>query len=87
MKFTGDTSPSPCCGIESLVNPNKLAALGLPSNLDVSYVDHLFWTMPEDCSNLYTVSEISAEFPNFKFDLNHLGTYNRTVEGQQLPCP
>lgn len=88
-RFTGDMANSNCCGIESLVNPDELAALGLDSDRDTSYVDYLFWSSVEDCANpplsLYGVDEISAQFPNFKFDLDHLAKYGLSADEQVCP--
>ena len=71
MRFYDDVSPSSCCGIESLVNPNNPQI----SNKDVSYAGYLYWSDTEDCNNppksLFKVDAISAEFTNLKFDLIH----------------
>lgn len=89
MRFTNDLSASPCCGIESLVNPNKLSTLGLPSNVDVSYADYQFWSTTPSCpnSNLYIINGISdGEFQNFKLDLDHVVKYN-LMSNAALKCP
>jgi hypothetical protein len=88
MRFTDDLSVSTCCGIESLVNPNKLSGLGINPDEDVSYADYLFWSTTAGCEdlNLYTVNDISTEFPNIKFDFDHLFLYNLTKDSQQI-CP
>lgn len=90
-RFTNNIAPSSCCGIESLVNPNKLFDLGEPRDVDVSYVDYKFWSTTPTCpsSNLYTVTGISGgadEFTNFKLDFNHIVLYNLLSESQ-LKCP
>jgi len=90
-RFTDSIAPSSCCGIESLVNPNKLSDLGLPRNVDVSYVDYIFWSTAPSCpsSNLYTITGISRgpdEFSNFKLEFNHIVLYNLLPESQ-LKCP
>ena len=77
MRFTNDfsdTSQKKCCGIESLVNPNKITP-----QKDTSYVDYIFWETASDCSNneLYTIKGISdADYPNFKLDLAHIVSFN-----------
>ena len=90
-RFTNQVTPSVCCGIESLVDPNKLAALGLDSDRDVSYSDYLFWSTAENCASppfsLYKVNSIDAEFPNLKFDLGHISKYKLTSDSQLCPPP
>ena len=89
MRFTEDeTSVSPCCGIESLVNRNTLVSLGLSPSPYKSYVDYLFWTTSEGC--VYTVEG----FSNNKFDLGHLSLYKllkvhseNPFEGITQECP
>ncbi|MFH0867748.1 MAG: hypothetical protein V1831_00380 [Candidatus Woesearchaeota archaeon] len=84
MRFTNDISPSSCCGIESLVNPNNPAI----SNQDTSYADYLYWSTTPDCDSftLYSINNINAEFPNFKLDPSHVTKYNLADEAQQI-CP
>lgn len=90
-RFVNSMAPSACCGIESLVNPNKLAALGLDRDRDVSYSDYLFWSTAENCASppfsLYKVNSIDTEFPNLKFDLGHLSKYKLTADSQLCPPP
>lgn len=85
MRFYNDISASSCCGIESLVDPNNPAI----SNQDTSYVDYLYWSTTPDCDNLnlYSVNEINTEFPNTKFDLNHLAKYKLSADEQLCPPP
>jgi hypothetical protein len=87
MRFYNDISASSCCGIESLVNPNNPSI----SNKDVSYVDYLYWSSVENCANppytLLRVDKIHTEFPNFKFDLNHLAKYKLSADEQICPPP
>ena len=87
MRFYDDVSPSSCCGIESLVNPNNPQI----SNKDVSYVDYLYWSDTENCNNppksLFKVDAINTEFTNLKFDLNHLAKYKLTADEQECPPP
>lgn len=87
MRFTKDISPSSCCGIESLVNPIVLADLTPPVlSVDVSYADYQFWSTTPDCENLFTVDDITDDYPDTKFDLGHLVLYNITQDTQQV-CP
>ena len=87
MRFYNDISASSCCGIESLVNPNNPSI----SNKSVSYVDYLYWSSVENCANppytLLRVDKIHTEFPNFKFDLNHLAKYKLSADEQICPPP
>ena len=87
MRFTNDISASPCCGIESLVNPNNPAITGK----DVSYVDYKYWSATPTCPNpnLYTVNDITGSFPlfpNFKLDFNHVVLYT-LLSDASLHCP
>jgi len=86
-RFVDDASASSCCGIESLVNPNNPAI----SNKDVSYADYRYWSDTANCANpvrsLFRVNEINAEFPNFKFDFDHLAKYKLTADEQICPPP
>ena len=84
-RFVDDVSASGCCGIESLVNPNKPGI----SNKDVSYADYRYWSDTPTCPNpnLYTINGISnGEFPNFKLDFDHVVKYN-LVSSASLKCP
>lgn len=87
MRFYDDVSPSSCCGIESLVNPNNPQI----SNKDVSYADYLYWSDTENCNNppksLFKVDAINTEFTSLKFDLNHLAKYKLTADEQECPPP
>ena len=82
MRFTEDISASSCCGIESIVNRDKLVSLGLPADIYLSYVDYLFWTTSAGC--VYTVDDINPD--NNNFDFEHLVLYNRTLGAIQI-CP
>src|SRR3989338_342718 len=86
-RFVDDASASICCGIESMVNPNNPAI----SNKDVSYADYRYWSDTANCANpvrsLFRVNAINAEFPNFKFDLDHLAKYKLTADEQICPQP
>lgn len=86
-RFVNDVTASSCCGIESLVNPNNPAI----SNKDVSYADYRYWSDAANCASpprsLFKVNAINAEFPNFKFDLDHLAKYKLTADSQLCPPP
>ncbi|MEK6876623.1 MAG: hypothetical protein AABX63_04375, partial [Nanoarchaeota archaeon] len=86
-RFVNDVTASSCCGIESLVNPNNPAI----SSKDVSYSDYRYWSDAANCANptrsLFRVNVINAEFPNFKFDLDHLAKYKLTADAQICPPP
>ncbi len=86
-RFVDDVSASSCCGIESLVNPNNPAI----SNKDVSHADYRYWSDAANCASpprsLFRVNAINAEFPNFKFDLDHLAKYKLTADSQLCPPP
>ena len=74
MRFTNTISSSSCCGIESLVNPNKIS----PSDQRESYVDYLFWShrFSNDCTQLYNINGLWDEFSFFKLELDHVVRYN-----------
>lgn len=85
MRLTNTTTNSSCCGIESLVNPNKISS---PDRIE-SYVDYLFWnhSFNLQCPLLYNITNPSTgqglwdEFMYFKLDLNNVIRYN--ITGQQ----
>lgn len=74
MRFTNTIAPSSCCGIESLVNPNKIS----PSDQRESYVDYLFWShgFRDNCAQLYNINGLWDEFNYFKLDFDHVVKYN-----------
>ena len=84
MRFTNSIDASNCCGIESLVDPNKIS----PSDQRESYADYLFWThvYNSQCPLLYNITNPSTgeglwdEFRYFKLDLDHVVKYNITSE-------
>ena len=82
MRFTGVFSASKCCGIESFVNPAKLA----PSDKDKNkvYVDYLFWDLASNpkCPTpigsepqLYSISDIMPQMSGFKLDIENVNKY------------
>lgn len=94
MRFTNNMAPSNCCGIESLVDPNKIS---VPDQRE-SYVDYLFWTHAYNgqCPLLYNITNPYAspgsqaglwdEFPFFKLDIDHVIKYNITSEYAVKTC-
>lgn len=94
QRFTNDFSDieqKNCCGIESLVNPNKLDDLGINQKY-ASYADYMFaWSATPDCNSadpsLYTITGISdAGYSGFKLDFNHVVNYKLT-DYDTLICP
>lgn len=84
MRFTNTITNSTCCGIESLVNPNKVT----PSDQRESYVDYLFWshTFKDDCAQLYNITILWDEFRYFKLDFEHVVLYNITSQDSIGTC-
>ncbi len=74
MRFTNTITNSSCCGIESLVNPNKIN----PSDQKESYADYLFWShrFKDNCAQLYNINGLWDEFSFFKLDFDHAVRYN-----------
>ncbi|MBI2651962.1 hypothetical protein HYX00_00730 [Candidatus Woesearchaeota archaeon] len=90
MRFTNTISPSRCCGIESLVNPNKITT---PDQID-SYADYILWDplITTPCSQLYNITNpltgqgLWDEFRYFKLDFEHVTKYNITSEYAVKTC-
>ncbi len=82
-RFRSSPPVSPCCGIESTINPAKVS----PSSQQESYADYQFWQSSEECSDLYTISGGGFSHANFKLDLEHAVKYNVTDYAQPLTCP
>lgn len=84
MKFTNATTNSSCCGIESIVDPNKIA----PSDLADSYLDYMLWNPSKNtpCQDIYNLTKpgtnggIWDEFRFLKLDLNSTIRFNITSE-------
>lgn len=84
IRFTNTITNSSCCGIESLVNPNKIS----PSDQINSYVDYMLWnpSINIPCEELYNITNpptsngLWDEFRYFKLDFNHTVMYNITAE-------
>ena len=84
MRFTNTTTNSSCCGIESLVNPNKI----VPSDKIDSYADYLFWThkFANNCTQLYNITGLWDEFKYLKLDFEHVARYNITSQDAVKTC-
>ena len=91
MRFTNTMTNSSCCGIESLVNPNRIS----PADQTESYVDYLFWThrFNLQCDKLFNITNPNTgevglwdEFRYFKLDINHTTSYNITSKYAIKTC-
>ncbi|MBU3941520.1 MAG: hypothetical protein KKF74_01260 [Nanoarchaeota archaeon] len=76
MRFYNNTSPSLCCGIESMINET------LSDERYKSYVDYCFWS--DECEGygvwLYNITGITTPSYPFKLDAYHVAQYNMTKE-------
>lgn len=84
MRFSNTISDSSCCGIESLVNPNKLS---MPNQIE-SYADYQFWShkFANNCTQLYNITGLWDEFRHFKLDFEHVSMYNLTANDAVRAC-
>ncbi|MBS3113866.1 hypothetical protein J4448_02070 [Candidatus Woesearchaeota archaeon] len=84
MRFTNTISSSNCCGIESMVNPNKIT----PSDQRESYADYFFWQhkFANNCTQLYNITGLWDEFRYFKLDFDHVTRYNITAQDAVRSC-
>jgi len=90
MRFSNTITNSSCCGIESLVNPNKIS----PSDQIDSYVDYIFWNPANNipCNQLYNITNPQTggglwdEFRFFKLDFDHTISYNITSQDAVRTC-
>ena len=90
MRFTNTITSSSCCGIESLVNPNKISS----SDQIDSYVDYIFWNPANNipCNQLYNITNpptslgLWDEFRYFKLDIDHVARYNITSQYAVKTC-
>jgi len=90
MRFTNTITNSSCCGIESLVDPNKISS---PDRIE-SYVDYLFWshTFQNQCTKLYNITKPPSnpglwdEFRYFKLDTERVIIYNITSQDTVRTC-
>ena len=84
MRFTNTVTSSSCCGIESLVNPNKIST----SDQLRSYVDYHFWKNDVPCSELYDITSLWDEFNHFKLDFDHVTRYKiQQQDATKTTCP
>lgn|SRR3989338_5824990 len=76
MRFTNTSLNSSCCGIESMVNPNKPT---IGEDME-SYADYLFFnhSYKNKCNELYNLTELWDQYNGFKLDFGHLALYNLT---------
>ena len=88
MRFTNTITSSSCCGIESVLDPNKLAQHGQNHDQIESYVDYLFWShkFANNCTQLYNITGLWDEFKYFKLDFEHLTRYNITSQDAVKTC-
>ncbi len=90
MRFTNTITNSSCCGIESLVDPNRISS---PDRIE-SYVDYLFWShaYQNQCNDLYNITKPPSslglwdEFRYFKLDTEHAVSYNITSQDAVRTC-
>ena len=84
MRFTNAITNSSCCGIESMVNPNKVN----PSDQIESYADYHFWShkFANNCTQLYNITGLWDEFRYFKLDFEHVARYNITAQDAVRTC-
>ena len=84
MRMRNLTSKSDCCGISTLVNPNKIKWL---SNVNQSFVDiYYFKKTFENCAagQLYTHPITAMGFPDFKMNSEYLFYYNLTDDSERF---
>ncbi|MBW2976957.1 hypothetical protein KY347_05930 [Candidatus Woesearchaeota archaeon] len=101
QRFTGDVSASDCCGIQGIVNPDELDALGFESDVNVDYVDYKFFESGEitplcddvpESEPIYTITGLDLDKPKYenygkvKLDFEDITLYQRTGEAVQ-ECP
>ena len=84
MRFTNTSGNSSCCGIESLVNPNKLAGIGSME----SYADDLFFnhSFQNKCSQLFNATSVWPDYKPLQLDFTHLALYNLTSYSFVVAC-
>ncbi len=84
MRFTNTITNSSCCGIESIVNPNKI----IPNDQIDSYADYFIWTnkYSNNCTFLYNITGLWGEFRYVKLDLDHVIKYNISAQDAVRTC-
>lgn len=80
MRFTGDFSPSSCCGIESAVNPSNPS---IGDQVEI-YLDYLYFDPSSNpvCTELYHITGLNPAFSDFKLDWSNVGKYLVTGDAQ-----
>jgi hypothetical protein len=71
MRFNNTIRASSCCGIESIVNPDKL----LSPDQEESYADYQFFSQAVQCEDLYNINSVKPEYDFVKLDLSHISLY------------
>jgi len=86
MRYENNTDflpSSECCGIETVLNSSYYGS----SALLEEYVDYSFWShkYQDNCSALYNITSVKADFPNMKLNLNHTLWYG-LANGSSRAC-
>ncbi len=90
MRFTNSLTTSSCCGIESIVNPNKIS----PSDQIDSYLDYILWNPGNNipCTELFNITNPATggglwdEFRFVKLGINSTVRYNVTGQDAVKTC-
>lgn len=84
MRLTNTISNSSCCGIHSIVNPNKVS----PADRQESYIDHHFWShkFANNCVQLYNITGLWDEFRYIKLDFGSVASHNITAQDAVRNC-
>ncbi|MBL7056004.1 hypothetical protein ISS07_03785 [Candidatus Woesearchaeota archaeon] len=84
MRFTNTSLSSLCCGIESIVDPNKFSG----SDKFENYVDYMFFnnTYGSNCNDLFNVTSVWPEYKPVKLNFKYLALYNLTDESFIETC-
>jgi len=77
MRFTNTSTNSSCCGIQSIVDPNKLP---ISLNKINSYTDYQFFnnTYQINCDKVFNITSLWPDYEPVKLDFNHMAMYNLT---------
>ena len=83
MRFTSDFSSSPCCGIESAVDPSNPS---IGDKVEI-YLDYLYFNPSSNpvCTELYSITGLDSAFSDFKLDWSNVGKY-LVVDNAQAVC-
>ena len=101
MRFYGNDERSPCCGVESLINPFVMSTVD--GNIEKSYVDWCYYGQANRCTSattgaLWNVTCVTTDadgtkFFRFAIDTYHTVKYNISDSkylynlGPPPPCP